>query len=80
MAAESQGPSHALIPQPLHGGKGLADQCQGEIGIRQVLGDSQHIVVELVLGVGLDLNGVKLFFGQVGDQAFNVVKATEGKA
>ena len=44
------------------------------------MGDAHHVVVELVLGVLADFDGVGLGFGHIGDEALDVVQAVVGEA
>ena len=68
----------AASMQPLHGFKAVADQTFAKIRISTVLGDTEHVVEELVLRVDAEIGVGDFTVGEVGHDVAHVVDAVIG--
>ena len=75
LAAPDRIELHALAVQPAHRVARAADQAVAQFAVGAVLGDAEHVVVELVLGVGAEVGAVDLVLGEVRHDRLEVVDA-----
>ena len=75
LAAPDRVELHALAVQPAHRVARAADQAVAQLAVGAVLRDAEHVVVELVLGVGAEVGAVDLVLGQVRHDRLEVVDA-----
>ena len=75
LAAPDRVELHALAVQPAHRVARAADQAVAEFAVGAVLRDAEHVVVELVLGVGAEVGAVDLVLGQVRHDRLEIVDA-----
>ena len=75
LAAPDRVELHALAVQPAHRVARAADQAVAQVAVGAVLRDAEHVVVELVLGVGAEVGAVDLVLGQVRHDRLEVVDA-----
>ena len=66
---------HALLVQPAHRVARAADQAVAQLAVGPVFRDAEHVVVELVGGVGAEVGAVDLVLGQVRHDRLEVVDA-----
>src|SRR5882672_7888354 len=74
LPAPRGGETHAFLTHPKRGGETLLDQDLGQIGVAAVLGDTRHVVEELVGGIRAEVGALALLLRQV-DQLREVVGA-----
>ena len=72
--------AHALAAQPLHGLEGAAHQDLAQLGMGAVAGDAEHVVEELVLGVGAEVALRHLGIRQVGHDLAQILDTVIGEA
>ena len=66
---------HALAVQPAHRVARAADQAVAQLAVGAVLRDAEHVVVELVGGVGAEVAALDLVRGEVRHDRLEVVDA-----
>ncbi len=66
---------HALAMQPAHRVARAADQPVAQVAVGAVLRDAEHVVVELIGGVGAEVGAVDLVLGQVRHDRLQIVDA-----
>ena len=81
LAAEHRDPADAAVLHPAHRRAGDSRTSeQRHVGVRAVLGDPHEVVVEIVLGVRIDLHLRGFLVGEVADERPQLVEGLEGEA
>ena len=75
LAAPDRVELHALAVQPAHRVARAADEAVAQLAVGAVLRHPEHVVVELVLGVGTEVGAVDLVLGQVRHDRLEIVDA-----
>ena len=80
LAAGHQVEGNALFVQPLHRGRGLADEGGGHAVVDQAVGDAGEVRTEVGLAVSANVDAVDFGRAEVGDDLLDVADAVVGKA
>jgi hypothetical protein len=80
LPAEPRLELHALARHPLRGTEAAAHQNFSELRIGAVLRQGEHIIEELLFGVGSEIDALELFLRERWQHCDEIVDAAEGKA
>ena len=75
LAAPDRVELHALPMQPAHRVARATHQAVAQVAVGPVVGDAEHVVIELVGGVGAEVGALDLLLGQVRHDRLEVVDA-----
>ena len=75
LASVDRDEAHALVAHPAERIEASGDQELDQIGIGAVLRHPRHVVEKLLLGVGAEIGGCDLLFGQIRHQCLDVLDA-----